>query len=213
MSESLPASFGTLLRSLRTAAGLTQEELAEAARVSYRSISDLERGVSRFPRRDTARLLAGALGLSGEDRARFETAARGRPPAAGDAVPRPLPGGIAAVTRTLPRDIASFTGREPEIESILRAVAGSGGVVDICAIGGMPGAGKTVLALHAAHKLRDRFPDWQLFIDLHAHAPGREPVAPQDALAALLACTGVDPRFLPPDLDGRAAMWRDRMAG
>jgi transcriptional regulator with XRE-family HTH domain/tetratricopeptide (TPR) repeat protein len=78
-------SFGGLLRTLRTAAGLTQEELAEAARVSYRSISDLERGVSRSPRRDTARLLADALGLSGAGRAGFEAAARGRPSAEGTA--------------------------------------------------------------------------------------------------------------------------------
>lgn len=56
--------FSGLLRSLRMAAGLTQEELAEAAKVSYRTISDLERGISRSPRRDTTRLLADALGLS-----------------------------------------------------------------------------------------------------------------------------------------------------
>jgi transcriptional regulator with XRE-family HTH domain len=96
MFELLPVSFGSLLRSLRMAAGLTQEELAEAAQISYRSISDLERGVSRSPRRDTARLLADALGLSEGDRARFEGAARGRLPATGNAVPRPLPGGVAA---------------------------------------------------------------------------------------------------------------------
>lgn len=89
VSEPLPVSFGGLLRSLRTAAGLTQEELAEAARVSYRSISDLERGVSRFPRLSTARLLADALGLSGDDRERFEAAARGHSPAAGNLVPQP----------------------------------------------------------------------------------------------------------------------------
>jgi transcriptional regulator with XRE-family HTH domain len=153
MPESFPASFGDLLRSLRTAAGLTQEELAEASEVSYRSISDLERGVSRFPRKDTARLLADALGLSGDDRARFEAAARGRPPAAGA-----LPGGIAAATRTLPRDIASFTGREREIESVLAAVtnADAGGVVEICAIDGMAGIGKTALAVHAAHRVSGR---------------------------------------------------------
>jgi transcriptional regulator with XRE-family HTH domain len=52
MSESPSLSFGVLLRRLRTAAGLTQEELADAAKVSYRSISDLERGVNRSPRRD-----------------------------------------------------------------------------------------------------------------------------------------------------------------
>lgn len=154
----LPVSFGSLLRSLRTAAGLTQEELAEAARVSYRSISDLERGVSRFPRRDTARLLADALGLSGDDRARFEAAARGRAPAAGNVAPRPRPGGIAAATRTLPSDIALFTGREPEIESILAAVSGTGAAVDICAIDGMAGIGKTALAVHVAHRLAARVP-------------------------------------------------------
>jgi tetratricopeptide (TPR) repeat protein/transcriptional regulator with XRE-family HTH domain len=215
MSESPPVSFGGLLRSLRTAAGLTQEELAEAARVSYRSISDLERGVSRFPRRDTARLLAGALGLSGEDRARFEAAARGRPPAAGTTVPRPLAGGITAATRTLPRDIASFTGREPEIESVLAAVTGTGaaGVVDICAIDGMAGIGKTTLAVHAAHRLADRFPDGQVFLPLHGHTPGQQPVDPADALASLLQVSGIPAQSIPDGLEARAALWRDRQAG
>jgi tetratricopeptide (TPR) repeat protein/transcriptional regulator with XRE-family HTH domain len=215
MSELLPASFGGLLRSLRTAAGLTQEELAEAARVSYRSISDLERGVSRFPRRDTARLLADALGLSGDDRAGFEAAARGRPPAARNGVPGPLSRGIAAATRTLPRDIASFTGRDLEIESILTAVtgAGAGGVVDICAIDGMAGIGKTALAVHAAHQLADWFPDGQVFLPLHGHTPGQQPVDPADALASLLQASGLSAQNIPDGLEPRAGLWRDRLAG
>jgi len=90
---------------------------------------------------------------------------------------------------------------------------GTGGVVAVRAIDGMPGAGKTALAVRAAHVLSERFPDRQLFIDLHGHTPGREPVAPEDALAGLLTAIGVDPRFVPGDLDGRAALWRDRMAG
>src|SRR5215472_3214233 len=77
----------------------------------------------------------------------------------------------------------------------------------------MPGAGKTALAVHAAHALAGRFPDRRLFIDLHAHTPGRDPVAPEHALAGLLTATGTDPRFLPGDLAGRAALWRDKMAG
>jgi transcriptional regulator with XRE-family HTH domain/tetratricopeptide (TPR) repeat protein len=215
MSELLALSFGGLLRSLRTAAGLTQEELAEAARVSYRSISDLERGVSRFPRRDTARLLADALGLSGDGRARFEAAARGRPAAAGPVVSRPLAGGIAAATRMLPRDIASFTGREPEIESILTAVTGAdaGGVVDICAIGGMAGIGKSVLAVHAAHRLADHFPDGQIFLPLHGHTPGHQLVDPVDALASLLLASGIPAQGIPDGLEPRAWLWRDRLAG
>ncbi len=83
----------------------------------------------------------------------------------------------------------------------------------IHAIGGMPGVGKTALAVHAAHVLKDRFPDRQLFISLHAHTPGQTPVTPEAALAGLLAAVGVDARYMPPDLAGRTALWRDRMAG
>jgi transcriptional regulator with XRE-family HTH domain len=71
-------SFAGLLRQLRVEADLTQEELAEAASLSPRSVSDLERGVNRTARRDTARLLAGALGLAGPASELFVAAARGR---------------------------------------------------------------------------------------------------------------------------------------
>ena len=59
------SSFADLLRQLRVAAGLTQEELAEAASLSPRSVSALERGVNLTARKETARLLADALSLSG----------------------------------------------------------------------------------------------------------------------------------------------------
>jgi hypothetical protein len=120
------------------------------------------------------------------------------------------------VRYSLPPDVAAFTGRSEELRQVTDAVAtaaGAGGIVAVRAIDGMPGAGKTALAVHAAHVLRDWFPDRQLFIDLHAHTPGREPVRPEDALAGLLAGVGIDPQFLPGDLDGRAAMWRDKMTG
>ena len=73
--------FGGLLRQLRDEAGLTQDELAEAAQVSQRAISDLERGINATARKDTAVLLAGALGLDGQARELFVAAARGRAPA------------------------------------------------------------------------------------------------------------------------------------
>jgi transcriptional regulator with XRE-family HTH domain len=78
--EPSAVTFSTLLRQLRTDAGLTQEELAEAAMLSSRSVSDLERGINQTARKETARLLADALRLEGPVRAAFEAAARGRAP-------------------------------------------------------------------------------------------------------------------------------------
>src|SRR5579859_6216485 len=81
MAEQLALGFGALVRQLRAEAGLTQEELAEAASLSPRSVSDLERGIHLTARKDTAELLAGALGLAGAARPLFVAAARGRGPA------------------------------------------------------------------------------------------------------------------------------------
>src|ERR687887_2830723 len=68
--------FGALLRAYRVAAGLSQEELAERARLSARTIGDLERGVSNAPRKDTVELLAQALDLGAPERAALAEAAR-----------------------------------------------------------------------------------------------------------------------------------------
>jgi tetratricopeptide (TPR) repeat protein/transcriptional regulator with XRE-family HTH domain len=198
-----PVRFAGLLRKLRWEARLTQEELAEAAGVSLRSVSYLERGVVTSPQKDTVRLLADALGLIGPVRAGFEAAARGRA----------VPGGVASATRTLPRDIASFTGRQQELEQLAKAAAGAGGVVSIHAIGGMAGVGKTAFAVHTAHRLADRFPGGQIFLPLHGHTPGQRPVDPEDALASLLLTAGVAPAQIPPGLEARMALWRDRLAG
>ena len=73
-----PVGFAGMLRQLRTGAALTQEELAEAAGLNPRTVSDLERGLATTPRKDTVRLLADALQLGGWTRVEFEAAARGR---------------------------------------------------------------------------------------------------------------------------------------
>ncbi len=123
---------------------------------------------------------------------------------------------LPQVRYSLPPDTAAFTGRAGELGLIAAAVAGAagtGGVVAIHAIGGMPGVGKTALAVHVAHLLRGQFPDRQLFIDLQAHTPGLDPVPPEAALAGLLTAAGMDARYLPGDLRGLTGLWRDRMAG
>ena len=207
-------SFAGLLRRLRAEAGLTQEELAELAGVGGRTVSDLERGVALTARKETARLLADALGLDGPTRISFEAAARGR--LSNTVSPGPgAAGATATATRTLPRDIASFTGREPELRQLVSAVTGAanpGGVVSIHAIGGMAGIGKTAFAVHAAHRLADRFPGGQIFLPLHGHTPGLPPVPPEDALASLLLTAGVLAAQIPASLEARMALWRDRLA-
>jgi transcriptional regulator with XRE-family HTH domain len=209
--------FAGLLRRLRTEARLTQEELAGAAGLSPRSVSDLERGINRTARRDTALLLADALSLGGQVRVLFVAAARGRAPAAEVLAARrgAVPGASAAATRALPRDIGSFTGREPELARLLGALAdlAGGGLAGIHAIDGMAGIGKTTLAVHAAHQLAGNFPDGQFFLPLHAHTPGQRPVDPADALASLLLTAGVAVQHIPPGLEARAAWWRDHVAG
>jgi tetratricopeptide (TPR) repeat protein/transcriptional regulator with XRE-family HTH domain len=149
-------------------------------------------------------------------RSAFPLAAAGNTTAANETGTQAEPPSAPGVRYSLPPDTAAFTGRQAELDRITAAItgtAGIGGVVAIHAISGMPGVGKTALALHAAHVLKDRFPDRQLFLSLHAHTPGQHPVTPEAALAGLLTAVGVDARYLPADLDGRAALWRDRMAG
>jgi tetratricopeptide (TPR) repeat protein/transcriptional regulator with XRE-family HTH domain len=120
-----------------------------------------------------------------------------------------------AAMRTLPADVASFTGRQDDLERVLRALPGpadTAGIVRIDAIDGMAGVGKTAFAVHAAHRLAPRFPDGQLFMRLHGHTPGQQPVDPLDALAALLRATGMPPEQIPQELDERAGLWRGWIA-
>ncbi len=190
--------FGLLLRQLREQAEQTQEELAEVAGVASRTISDLERGINLTARKDTAKLLAEAMHLTGAELEVFMTAARGRPT-------------TASATRTLPGDVTAFVGRGDEMRRIADIGTGNGSSVFV--VGGMAGVGKTAFAVHVAHHMAERFPDGQLFISLHAHTPGLQPADAEDALASLLQATGVAMQRIPRGIDARAAMWRSHLAG
>src|SRR5262245_36589586 len=123
VAEQPALSFAGLLRQLRAKALLTQEELAEAAGVSPRSVSDLERGISRTARKDTALLLAGALGLAGPARELFVTVARGQAPTAQRlAAAR---GTFAGAIPGLARDSNGLAGGQGELAWLLGAVTGS----------------------------------------------------------------------------------------
>lgn len=123
-----------------------------------------------------------------------------------------------AVPMALPRDTLSFTGRDNELAQLRATALGDGatdaiGVVGIHAVDGMPGVGKTTFAVHAAHRLKDAFPDGQIFLPLHAHTPGTPPLDPADALTGLLLAVGESPQRIPAGLAARAALWRSRLGG
>jgi transcriptional regulator with XRE-family HTH domain len=138
--EGRPA-FEELLRRHRREAGLTQEALAERARLSARAIAALERGVNRAPRRDTLQLLAQALGAGRAGSCRL----RGRRSLGGRRTgPR-----THAVPTNLPLTLTSFVGRERELAAVRRLL----GQARLLTLTGAGGCGKTRLALEVARAL------------------------------------------------------------
>ncbi|WP_460849570.1 AfsR/SARP family transcriptional regulator, partial [Phytohabitans suffuscus] len=132
-------------------------------------------------------------------------------PATGNFASRASPSTYTAVAyqpRTLPRQAPDFTGRSEIIARIAAAVRAEdqrSTMVQI--IDGMPGSGKTTLAVQLAVMLQADYPDGQLFIDLHGHS-ARDPMDPRMALSALLQQLEVPPDRLPIDFEGRVAYWR-----
>lgn len=130
----------------------------------------------------------------------------------GAVVPAPLP----AVPRQLPAAVRHFVGRSTELSELTGTadqVGPASTAVMISVIGGAAGVGKTALAVAAARQLAPRFPDGQIFIDLHGFTPGTTPVRPEDALDRLLRALGVPGERIPPELDDRAALFRTVLAG
>ena len=135
-----------------------------------------------------------------------------------DDVQTPTPPPTATVPRQLPAAPGHFTGRLTELKLLTGLADHSGpraaasGTVVISAIDGMAGIGKTALAIHAAHRLADRFPDGQLFIDLHGYTQGQSPRTASQALNWLLSALGVPPERIPHDIEQAAALYRQRLA-
>src|SRR5687767_4168691 len=138
MDTSRTSAFGKLLRSLRLAAGLSQEALAERAGLSARRISDLERGTRRPPCFETVRMLADGLGLGQDDRDTLLGAASS--PDATDGTPwqvRP--------EHHLPVPRTSFVGREGDIARVIALLDEPD--VRLLTLTGPGGVGKTRLAI------------------------------------------------------------------
>jgi len=154
--ESKVTAFGEFLKRHRLASGISQESLAERARMSAAAVSALERGARRAPYRETVSLLSDALGLSSAARAELEGAAeraRGRQPQAG---------ADSSASHNLPTRLTSFVGRDEEIAELqellsehrLVTVTGSGGV------------GKTRTAVEVARRYLSEQREEVWFVDL-----------------------------------------------
>jgi tetratricopeptide (TPR) repeat protein len=137
----------------------------------------------------------------------FHAAPEGQP------APRVLP-------RQLPADIGVFVNRQPELRALSR-LTGSGPAspgprtstrsTTVVVVTGSAGVGKTALALHWAHRVRDRFPDGELYANLRGFDEG-PPVSAEAVLGRFLRDLGVSPEGIPQDLDGRAALFRSIVA-
>ncbi|TCO45251.1 DNA-binding SARP family transcriptional activator [Actinocrispum wychmicini] len=162
---------------------------------------------------DSRRILAGELGLSpgAELRRLHERILRADPvldlPEQVD-TRRHARGHLPA---QLPGSPQSFAGRADELATLDERMRPGTSVV-VLAICGAGGIGKTWLALAWAHRHVERFPDGQLFVDLHGFSPAGPPKTPTVAIRAFLDALGVEPHRIPPELDGQAALYRSLVA-
>ncbi|MEV0322481.1 AfsR/SARP family transcriptional regulator [Streptomyces sp. NPDC050658] len=117
----------------------------------------------------------------------------------------------------LPLSVAAFTGRDLEIARLDSLL--NGGAWDpaptsvvISAVEGTAGVGKTALAVHWAHRVRDAFPDGQLYVNLRGFDPGGAPVSPEEALRGFLGALGMPPGHIPAGLEAQTGLFRTLMA-
>jgi len=115
----------------------------------------------------------------------------------------------------LPPDTSGFTGRTPHLGWLDALLSGNldrpANTVVVTAVEGTAGVGKTALAVHWAHRVRDRFPDGQLYVDLRGYSAGT-PVRPIEALAGFLHALGTPAEQIPVDVERAAGLYRSRLA-
>lgn len=111
----------------------------------------------------------------------------------------------------LPRDVWGFAGRQDVLTGLDNWLTDR--ELAVCVVSGVAGVGKSALAVHWAHKIRDQFPDGQLYVDLRGYDPEEQPKAADTALTQLLRALRVDPSDLPTEVDELAGLYRSLLAG
>lgn len=118
--------------------------------------------------------------------------------------------------RQLPAAVRHFVGRTAQLETLTGLAddaAGSGGTTAIVAVDGSAGIGKTALAVHWAHRVADRFPDGQLYVNLRGFDPGGATMSAAEAIRRFLGALGLSAQAIPAGLDDQAALYRSLLAG
>lgn len=116
----------------------------------------------------------------------------------------------------LPLDVYGFVGRAAELErldAIQAAAAEQPTAVVVTVLSGAAGVGKTALAVHWAHRVCNRFPDGQLYVNLRGFDPTGSPMSPAEAMRSLLEALGVSPERVPARLDAQTGLYRSLLAG
>ncbi|RSM41186.1 AfsR/SARP family transcriptional regulator [Amycolatopsis balhimycina DSM 5908] len=114
----------------------------------------------------------------------------------------------------LPPDLPFFAGRRHELALLDELLTGHDEHATVTvAVDGMPGVGKSTLAVRWAHQAAEHFPDGQLFLDLRGFTADEAPVSQADALRSLLSGLGVPSHAVPADIDARIGLYRTMLAG
>ncbi|MGK5740213.1 tetratricopeptide repeat protein [Micromonospora sp. URMC 103] len=218
-----PAEFVASLRALKEWSGLSYRVIERRAREAgdHLPASTVATMLGRksLPRLDLLSALVRACGTDPEDVRRWiearrrlaqqheATPAAGAGPGSGGTAHLPAP-------RQLPLDVPTFVGRRSDLAELVGVLAAPGpdrpGPVVV--LHGIPGVGKSALAVRVAHLTRRAFPDGQLYVNLRGATPAVTPVTPVEALSRFLRALGLDPAVMPHELEERAALYRSMVA-